>query len=163
MWVYVFGHELTHALWTWLFGGKVRLKASARSGHVLVSKMNFLIALAPYFFPLYVVAEVALFGVAHLFWAGPMLLAGFHLIVGAAYGFHATLTWHILESDQPDVTDQSYLFSAVAIVLGNAIVLLVSLPLQAEQMTVPTALAVWGCGVENAFRVLFQLFGVGMP
>src|SRR5262245_32867548 len=24
MWVYVFGHELTHALWTWLFGGRVR-------------------------------------------------------------------------------------------------------------------------------------------
>ncbi|MEI9960181.1 MAG: hypothetical protein WDM76_03325 [Limisphaerales bacterium] len=24
MWIYVFGHELTHALWTWLFGGKVK-------------------------------------------------------------------------------------------------------------------------------------------
>ncbi len=24
MWLYVFGHELTHALWTWLFGGRVK-------------------------------------------------------------------------------------------------------------------------------------------
>jgi hypothetical protein len=24
MWIYVFGHELTHALWTWLFGGQVK-------------------------------------------------------------------------------------------------------------------------------------------
>ena len=23
MWIYVLGHELTHALWTWLFGGAV--------------------------------------------------------------------------------------------------------------------------------------------
>src|ERR1041385_764333 len=30
MLVYVFGHELTHALWAWLFGGKVkRFKFSA--------------------------------------------------------------------------------------------------------------------------------------
>ena len=24
MWVYVFGHELTHAVWTWIFGGSVK-------------------------------------------------------------------------------------------------------------------------------------------
>ena len=24
MWLYVFGHELTHALWTWLHGGEVK-------------------------------------------------------------------------------------------------------------------------------------------
>ena len=54
MWVYVFGHELTHALWTWLFGGKVKkFKASAKGGHVIVTKNNFLISLAPYFFPVY--------------------------------------------------------------------------------------------------------------
>src|SRR5204862_3957731 len=52
MWVYVFGHELTHALWTWLFGGRVRkFKATSEGGHVVVSKNNFLITLAPYFFP----------------------------------------------------------------------------------------------------------------
>src|SRR5690349_12025318 len=50
MLVYVFGHELTHAVWAWLFGGKVRkFKASADGGHVVVTKHNFLIGLAPYF------------------------------------------------------------------------------------------------------------------
>lgn len=24
MWIYVFGHELTHVVWTWLFGGQVK-------------------------------------------------------------------------------------------------------------------------------------------
>ena len=53
MLVYVFGHELTHALWTWLFGGRVkRFKATSNGGHVVISKTNFLIVLAPYFFPL---------------------------------------------------------------------------------------------------------------
>ena len=55
MLVYVFGHELTHALWTWVFGGRVkRFKATSKGGHVVVTKSNFLIVLAPYFFPVYV-------------------------------------------------------------------------------------------------------------
>src|SRR5438552_16436943 len=69
MWIYVFGHELTHALWAWLFGGRVqRFKATPDGGHVVVSKTNFFIALAPYFFPLYAAIVVALFSVGHLVW-----------------------------------------------------------------------------------------------
>src|SRR5215472_7421031 len=50
MWVYVFGHELTHAIWTWACGGQVkRFKATSDGGHVIVSKTNFIIALATYF------------------------------------------------------------------------------------------------------------------
>ena len=33
MWIYVFGHELTHALWTWLFGGEVKKLLSAPAVH----------------------------------------------------------------------------------------------------------------------------------
>src|SRR5438034_7571012 len=66
MWVYVFGHELTHALWTWLLGGRVKkFKASAVGGHVVVTKNNFVIALAPYFFPLYAVLVVLIFLAGH--------------------------------------------------------------------------------------------------
>src|SRR5258708_2996266 len=62
MWVYVFGHELTHALWTWAMGGRVKkFKASASGGHVVVTKTNFAIALAPYFFPLFSPLVVAFF------------------------------------------------------------------------------------------------------
>src|SRR5438034_532784 len=67
--VYVFGHELTHVLWTWAFGGRVKqFKAGASGGHVVVTKNNFIIALAPYFFPLYVVLIVAIFALGHLIW-----------------------------------------------------------------------------------------------
>jgi len=67
MWLYVLGHELTHALWTWLCWGRVRqLKVSSEGGHVVVTKDNFLIALAPYFFPLYAVLVVLGFGIGKI-------------------------------------------------------------------------------------------------
>ena len=58
MWIYVVGHELTHVVWSWLFGGKVKkFRASSSGGEVVVTKSNFLVALAPYFFPLYELAS----------------------------------------------------------------------------------------------------------
>src|SRR5437588_5106427 len=66
MWVYVFGHELTHVVWAWLFGGRVkRFRTSSRGGHVVVTKSNFLIALAPYFFPIYALLVVVAFAAGH--------------------------------------------------------------------------------------------------
>ena len=56
MWIYVVGHELTHVVWSWLFGGKLKkFKATSQGGEVVITKSNFLVALAPYFFPLYAV------------------------------------------------------------------------------------------------------------
>src|ERR1700722_19287397 len=116
MWVYVFGHELTHALWTWLFGGKVKkFKASSKGGHVIVTKNNLLISLAPYFFPVYAALVVGLFIIGHLIWNWEPYMVWFHLLLGAAYAFHVTLTWHVLKTEQTDITQQGYLFSAVVI------------------------------------------------
>jgi hypothetical protein len=155
MWVYVFGHELTHALWTWLLGGRVkRFKASATGGHVVVNKSNFAIALAPYFFPLYAILVVAVFAGGRLVWNWQPYAVWFHLLLGAAYAFHVTLTWHILKTSQSDITEQGYLFSAVVIFLGNAGVLLVGIPLLTAQVEVPTALRCWAtCTAELVVRL----------
>ena len=144
MWVYVFGHELTHALWTWACGGSVkRFKATSEGGHVVVTKTNFLIALAPYFFPLYAVGVVALFMAGHVLWNWKGYPAWFHLFLGLAYAFHITLTCHILKQRQTDVTSQGYLFSAVVIFLGNITVLLLGIPLIAAKVDVLTSLGWW--------------------
>ena len=144
MWVYVFGHELTHALWTWLQGGRVKkFKASAKGGHVVVTRSNFVVALAPYFFPLYAVLVVLMFLAGHWIWNWRHYLVWFHLFLGAAYSFHVTLTWHILKHNQTDITGQGYLFSAVIIFLGNLAVLLVGIPLLAAKVDVMTALGWW--------------------
>jgi hypothetical protein len=131
MWVYVFGHELTHAVWTWLFGGSVKsFKARSSGGHVITTKTNFLIALAPYFFPLYAVLVVVVFVIGDLLWHWRRsYLPWFHLLLGAAYAFHVTLTYEILKTRQTDITSQGWLFSAVIIFLGNAIVLVIGVPL----------------------------------
>jgi hypothetical protein len=156
MLIYVFGHELTHAFWSWLFGGKLkRFKATARGGHVVVTKTNFLVALAPYFFPLYVAVVVGGFGLGHLIWGWTPYLAWFHFLVGAAYAFHVTLTVHVLKTQQSDITQQGYLFSAVIIWLGNVSVLLIGVPLLTTRVSVLTAVG-W------TFRETAEVFiGIG--
>jgi len=144
MWIYVFGHELTHVLWTWLLGGKVKkFKASAKGGHVIVTKNNFVIALAPYFFPLYAFLVVVVFLAASWLWPWPGYVVWFHLLLGASYGFHLTLTWHILKNSQSDITEQGYLFSGVVIFLGNVALLLVAIPLLTKQVNLLSALRWW--------------------
>ena len=144
MLLYVFGHELTHALWTWLFGGRVKkFKASSNGGHVVVTKSNFLIVLAPYFFPVYVALVIVVFAVGHLAFGWGRTLVWFHLLVGAAYAFHLTLTWHSLQTRQSDITSEGYLFSWVIIFLGNIGVLLIGLPLLTARVTVLNALGWW--------------------
>ncbi len=152
MWIYVFGHELTHALWTWIFGGRVKkMKVTSEGGHVVITKSNFVIALAPYFFPFYAALVIAGFALGHCFWNWADYLVWFHLAVGAAYAFHVTLTWHALKTRQSDITSQGYLFSAVIIFLGNAGVLLLGLPLLTARVGFLTALGWW---LEDVGHVL---------
>jgi hypothetical protein len=144
MWVYVFGHELTHAIWAWLSGGTVKeFRASAEGGHVVVTKSNFLIALAPYFFPLYAVLSAGIYAAGERLWGWAAYAPWFHLLVGAAYAFHVTLTWHVLQTRQTDITQQGYLFSAVVIFLGNVGALLVAIPLLTSRVGVWTAMKWW--------------------
>lgn len=159
MWIYVVGHELTHALWVWVLGGSVKkFRATSSGGHVVVSKSNFLIALAPYFFPLYAALVVAVFVSGHLIWNWRHYLVWFHLLVGAAYAFHVTLTGHILKTRQSDITDHGYLFSAVVIFLGNVSVLLLGVPLLAAKVQLSTALRWWLECTSEVFRRLGMMF-----
>jgi hypothetical protein len=159
MLIYVFGHELTHAVWTWIFGGRVKkFKATSKGGHVVVTTNNFVIALAPYFFPIYVVMIVGAFLVGHLIWNWRSYVPFFHLLIGAAYAFHVTLTFHILKTRQSDITEQGYFFSAVVIFLGNILVLMVGLPLLTGSADLSRVFADWfhaSLGVIHRLRQLF--------
>jgi hypothetical protein len=159
MLVYVFGHELTHALWTWACGGRVKkFKASAKGGHVVITKSNFLIALAPYFFPLYAVLVILVFVLGNLIWRWESYAPWFHFLLGAAYAFHVTLTWHILQTQQSDITEQGYLFSAAVIWIGNALVLLIGIPLLTARVSVLNALAWWLDGTARVLHWLARVF-----
>ena len=143
MWFYVLGHELTHAIAAWCFGGRVGgMKVRGEGGHVALSKTNFVIALAPYFFPFYVVIVLLLFLLARLVWPWEPLQMPFLVCLGMAYGFHVTLTAHVLKTRQSDITQHGYLFSSVIICLGNLLLLLLGLPLLTSTPPLPDAF-VW--------------------
>ena len=158
MWIYVFGHELTHALWAWLFGGRLKkMKVSSKGGHVVVTKTNFLITLAPYFFPLYAVIVIAVFAMGHWIWGWEGLFVYFNLLLGAAYAFHVTLTIHALQTQQSDITSQGYLFSGVVIFLGNVSILLLGIPLLTQKITVAKVLHIWVMDISTVLHWLQKL------
>jgi hypothetical protein len=117
---YVFGHELTHAFFAMLFGGSVKsFQASDRGGKVMVSKSNFLITLAPYFFPLYtfIVFIFSLLARAASSSAGALNTLVF--LSGATFTFHLMLTLIFLRTDQNDIREEGAVFSYPLIFLFN--------------------------------------------
>lgn len=157
MLIYVFGHELTHALWAWLFGGRLKkMKVSSKGGHVIITKTNFLITLAPYFFPLYAVIVIAIFALGHWIWGWERLFVFFNLLLGAAYAFHVTLTIHALQTQQSDITSQGYLFSGVIIFLGNVTILLFGIPLLTQRITVAKVFHIWFTDVSTVLHWLLK-------
>ena len=120
---YVLGHELTHALWAMLFGGKASgLKVSERGGSVRVSKNNAWITLSPYFFPLYtfIVALVWLLS-AWLVPAVKPYAPIFVFWVGMTWSFHLTFTLRFLAYNQPDIREHGRLFSYALIYALNVL------------------------------------------
>ncbi len=118
---YVFGHELTHAVFAMLFGGSVKsFRASGQGGQVTVTKSNFLITLAPYFFPLYTVLALVLCIIT----AGsevPGAARFFIFLTGATFCFHLLLTIIFLQTDQKDIREQGAVFSYPLIFLFNVL------------------------------------------
>jgi hypothetical protein len=119
---YVVGHELTHALFAMLFGGSVKsIHASDRGGRVTISKSNFIITLAPYFFPLYTFAALALYWIARIAEARETVSDVLIFVSGATFAFHLVLTFIFLQTDQADIKEHGELFSYPLIYLFNVI------------------------------------------
>jgi len=122
--LYVFGHELTHALWVWLMGGRVsRFKVGREGGHILTDKNNFLIALAPYFFPLYSILVIALYGALSLFVNMQPYGRLLYALIGGTWAFHLTFTCWMIPKNQSDLSDNGTIFSLVVIYLINLLLL----------------------------------------
>ena len=161
--LYVFGHELTHALWVWLMGGRVtRFRVGRQGGHIITDRTNFWIALAPYFFPLYSILAIALYGAVSLFVNvrpyGQLLYA----IIGVTWAFQFTFTCWMILKNQSDLSDHGTFFSLVVIYLMNLVLLTVMLILASPQITLVGfgrdllinlgGFAEWVGAVANQFR-----------
>jgi len=133
--VYVFGHELTHALWVFLMGGRVsRFRVGRDGGHIVTDKNNFWIALAPYFFPLYGLITIGLYGLLSLFFNVQPYGRLLYAIIGVTWAFHFSFTCWMIPKNQTDLTEQGTFFSLVIIYLMNLLLLSVMLVLASPQI-----------------------------
>jgi hypothetical protein len=113
--------------------GKVyQFKARSDGGYIITDTHNFWIALAPYFYPVYSIAAIVLYGLASLFydlsephisllWVSP--LQWLFLIVGATWAFHLTFTCWMIPKGQSDLTAHGVFFSIMVIIIMNLAVL----------------------------------------
>lgn len=129
-WLYVMGHEMTHAMAAWSSGGKVfGIHVEEKGGHVDLSHSSAFVALAPYCVPFHALAVVA--GYRILIWLRPQAQAEalFLLLMGGSLAFHALMTWETLtQVKQPDLDDAGgSVFSFALIGIANGLVVLLLL------------------------------------
>ena len=117
-------------------GGRVsRFRVSRDGGHVVTSKANFWIALAPYFFPIYSILAIAIYGALSLFLNMQPYGRLLYAVIGATWTFHFTFSCWMIPKNQTDLSDQGTFFSLVVIFLMNLLLLSVMLVLASPQIT----------------------------
>src|SRR5947208_9151452 len=117
-------------------GGRVsRFRVGRDGGHVVTNKANFWIALAPYFFPLYSILAIAIYGALSFFVNMQPYGQWLYAVIGATWAFHFTFTCWMIPKNQTDLSDQGSFFSLVVIYLMNLLLLSVMLILAWPEIT----------------------------
>jgi len=134
LYLYVLGHELTHAAFVVLFRGKVtNIHVSTEGGYITTNKTNLVIALSPYFVPFWSVVCAVVYAVLRL---AVDLKPGWDLVfygmMGATWTFHMVWTLWMIPRDQPDLKENGTFLSLVVIYLANLLVLVALLCVAAE-------------------------------
>lgn len=130
---YVLGHELTHAFWGMLFGARASdLKVGKNGGSVRLTKSNFLVTLAPYFFPFYTFVVIVAALVTAIFVRPLPWLPLWMFMIGFTWAFHVLFTVETLSMSQPDIRLYGRLFSWTVILVFNVAWVLVWLAATTE-------------------------------
>lgn len=121
---YVLAHEFTHAIFALALGARVeKIKVASRGGWVELTQSNFIIDLAPYFFPLYSFILSASYLALGFF----VDLTGYHVLffflLGASLSFHYLSNWETLKIEQPDMKLTGKIFGLIFVLIANLIFL----------------------------------------
>jgi len=163
VWLYVFGHEWTHAMFAKLSGADV-LEApvvTSRGGQVVTNKNNILISLSPYFFPFYSIFLAIIYGLLGLaFDMSPFAHKVVYTLMGFTWSFHITFTvWMVIRS-QPDLEINGTFFSLVFIILVNLLMLTGLLVLTAPSVEWGSFLKVWGYHAWELIGKVTRFLGI---
>jgi len=113
---YVLGHELTHAFFICICGGKISgFKVTHEGGYVLTNKTNILIALSPYFIPFWSCVALSLSYLVRLAINVPILDEILYFVIGFTWTFHLAWTLWMIPRDQPDLKENGSFFSLTII------------------------------------------------
>ncbi|MES2439368.1 MAG: hypothetical protein V4584_09890 [Verrucomicrobiota bacterium] len=125
LYLYVLGHELTHAVFVLLYRGKVtEFHVSADGGYITTNKTNMVIALSPYFVPFWsVVCAVIYAGLRYFAGISPEWDRALYAIMGVTWTFHMIWTLWMIPRDQPDLKENGTFLSLVVIYFANLLVL----------------------------------------
>lgn len=136
LYLYVLGHELTHALFVYLCLGRVSgFRVGLDGGHIVTNKSNILIALSPYFVPFWSVVVLAIMMIIGLIAPLPHHEKILFAMVGATWSFHLFWTLWIIPRDQPDLQENGTFFSLALIYLANVLLLSALLCLASQELT----------------------------
>ncbi len=163
---YVLSHELTHLIWALFMGSNVKqIKVGTTQGKVVVTELNPFIALAPYFFPLYTVIALILYGIALLFWNYKWIHIAFALVFGLTLSYHYTFTFKSLYQGQSDIKLYGAFFSYALIFCMNIIVIDILLILFTPATTMDFLIETINgtkwliCNLQHLTKIISQLMG----
>lgn len=145
LYLYVLGHELTHAFFVIFHLGKVtEMKVSTDGGYIATNKSNILIALSPYIFPFWSVTLISLYGI--LAWCITLPKDSeiiFYSCLGMSWTFHLCWTLWMIPRDQPDLKENDTFFSLVFIYFANILTLSMMLCAASPQLDFSSFFASW--------------------
>ncbi len=122
--LYVWGHEMTHAIAAMLFNGKVKkIHVSSEGGYIITDKYNFYIALAPYLWPIYSAIVLMFWGCVGWFKEALYHREWFLGALGFTWMFHLTFTLWMLPKGQSDFHGPGKVFSFSLIYFANVLLL----------------------------------------
>ncbi len=126
MWLYVAGHEITHAIFVLICRGNVaKVHISSDGGHILTNRNNFLISLSPYFVPFYTAIIIGVWALLDwlVFDNNTPHTNWLYGSIGFTWMFHLSFTIWMIRREQPDVDQNGKLFSFTVIFVANMLII----------------------------------------
>ena len=144
LYLYVLGHEWTHAVFVWASLGRVKgIRVSVNGGFVISDRSNPLIALSPYFVPFWSVVIVFFMNLAGYAFEVPVPKGFLLILLGGSWCFHIVWTLWMLTQGQPDLLEYGRTFSLAVIMLANLLLLAAIAILSSPDLTVISFLSAW--------------------